>query len=311
MFGDLETYQTKKKLKVFPGIFPGSGTVILLIAIALLFGITIWWVNHNASLQNIWTGYSPDEKGASSICEKTNMSNPVQQPVNTFSSIVYLLVAIVVLKNNRVRLKAIRDSKYFSTASFYSLIFGILLIYVFGASVFYHASLTDIAHRVDYSAVFAFSLFPIMYFLQRWQRIRKNQLDDLQKRNYSILLCFPFLAIWILLSLFTPKGMGSAVTLLLILTFFAFAFINQVKKPGNHNAGYLVSSIVSILVAILWFELDRFKLLCYPGSYFQSHALWNLFIGISAYYFSRYIRNEKNSAVPGVDHPVENLNQKI
>ena len=275
----------------------GAGIIILLIILALLFGVSIWWLNQIPYLQGLWNNFSLDKKSVSSICEKSGFNSPVRQPINTFSSIIYFVVAGIVFKSKKIQQenRDIFDSKVIKVHSFYVYIFGIILLYVFTASSFYHASLTDIAHQIDYSAVFAFSLFPVMYFVQRKWLVGNYQFTGLQIRNYSLRLSIVFFIIWLLLSVFTPKEMGSIVTFILILSFYVFALTIIIDKRAKPGTQYLLYSIISIMVALICFEVDRFKIVCNPDSYFQAHALWNIFIGVAGFYFYWYLQSDVNS----------------
>ncbi len=292
MSDSIETYQTKRKLKTGPDIFIGPGTVILLIVVALLFAFAIWWLNHNASLQHIWESFAFDKKIPASFCEKIGMSNPVRQPINTFSSIVYLIAAIVILKKGR------KDGNKINTHGLYiayRYLFGFILFYVFCASTFYHASLINLAHKFDYSAVFSFSLFPVMFFLHRRWLGRSKNLSPAQKWKSFAIFFSAFLAVNLLLSFLLPKGKESIAALVIIVIFLGLTFATVIAEPDNPGRHSLILSVISILIALLWFEFDKNKILCNPNSYFQPHSLWNLFIGLSAFYFYLYIRSERNS----------------
>ncbi len=293
MPGDIKIYYTNLKQKILPNFYIGSGTIIILTSIVFIFGLTIWWLNHNSSLQHIWEPFIFDKKIPASFCEKISTSSPVRQPINTFSNIVYLIAAIVILKRTW-------DDKYKGITNglhtVYCFLFAFILFYVFFASVFYHASLINIAHKFDYSAVFSFSLFPVMFFLHRQWLSRNNKLLSPKKRKTFIIFFSTFLAVNILLTFLIPKGKESIAVLVIISIFLALTFATVITEPGNSGKHYLILSVVSILIALLWFEFDKNKILCNPDSYFQPHSLWNLFIGFSAFYFYLYMRREHQSA---------------
>lgn len=293
MFDNPKKYYSGSRLRLIPDIITGWETIVMLIIAALLFGFLIWWLNHNPSMQNSWEKFTVDKKVPASFCEQLHLSNPVRQPVNTFSNIVYLAVAIIVLKKTRE--SYISRSNYRITAdNGYALLFGVLLLYVFGASTFYHASLIDAAHKLDYSAVFSFSLYPIMFLLNRWWLRRHGMLLNIQKRKTTAVFFSAFLAVNLLLIFFTPKGKESLAAIILVMIFLGLAIATVIFEKENPGLNYLILSISSLLIAILWFELDKYKILCNPASYFQPHSLWNICVGISAFYFYLYIRVESN-----------------
>lgn len=277
---------------MIPGISIGSETAILLITVSFLFGITIWLLNRIPSLQHIWESFTFDKKIPASFCESIHMGNPVRQPVNTFSNIVYLITAIVILKNRQEE-KYKSNPRYLNTV--YSFLFGVLLLYVFGASTFYHASLTNVAHKFDYSAVFAFSLFPVIFFLHRWWLSRNSKIPAAIKNKSTAIFISSFLSINLSLSIVLPKGKESIAVLIIILLFLGLAFAIIKTEPENFGRHYLILSTISILIALLWFEFDKNKILCKPNSYFQPHSLWNLFVGLSAFWFYLFIQNQNES----------------
>jgi hypothetical protein len=295
MPGNIKTYQTKRGLKLGPDVFIGWGTVILLIVVVLFYALAIWWLNHNPSLKNIWQSFSPDKKPSDYFCEKIDMSNPVRQPVSTFSSIMYLMVALVVFKKKGNERKGSNDFNLITANPVYSYFLGFILLYVFAASTFYHASHIQLALRLDYSAVFSFSLFPVMYFLQRLWLIHNRKHPRISKKGLTVTFYLVYIVACLLLSFFTPEGKEGLVTLILILAFITLAVLTEKAEPYRTDPVYLALSITSVLMALIWFQFDKYKVLCNPNSYFQPHSLWNLFIGLSAFYFYLYIRSEHES----------------
>jgi predicted membrane channel-forming protein YqfA (hemolysin III family) len=66
------------------------------------------------------------------------------------------------------------------------------------------------------------------------------------------------------------------------------------RDPGKTNQRYLITCIAAILIAVVWFAFDVYKILCNPDSVLQPHSLWHFFASVSAFYFYMYIRSEKN-----------------
>lgn len=291
----MKTYQAKISKIILPDITLGINTAILLVVVAVAFGFTIWWLNHTPALQHIWEIFPLDKKIPLAFCEKIYLNNPVRQPINTFSNIVYLIVSIIVLKTAWEERSNENSNELITLSTAYSFLFGFILMYVFFASSFYHASLIPLAHRLDYSAVFAFSLFPIIFFLHRRWLIKKDKLRFLGKGKRTFALFLVYLLAILLLSILIPRGKESLTALILIQIFLALAFFAAIDKSDYHQKGYLVLSVASVLIALMCFEFDKYKILCSPNSYFQTHSFWNLFIGLSAFYFYLHIRSEPGS----------------
>jgi hypothetical protein len=261
-------------------------------------------------MQHIWESFTIDKKIPASFCEQLHASNPVRQPVNTFSNIIYLITGIIILKATRNERYISNSSDQLTASNAYSTLFGFILLYVFGASAFYHASLINLAHKFDYSAVFSFSLFPVMFFLHRRWLSRNNKLLPTQRRKsfavfFSIFITANFLLIFLI-----PQGKESIAALVIIFIFLGLAFATMIAESGNPGKHYLILSVIFILVAFLWFEFDKNKILCNPNSYFQPHSFWNLFIGFSAFYFFLYIRSEHKPAASIYNEPIKNVTEK-
>ncbi|MBI3718630.1 MAG: hypothetical protein HY252_08545 [Sphingobacteriales bacterium] len=290
MFKGLQTYLFKKKQILCPVIFNGYGTAVLLKVVAIVFGFTIWWLNHTPSLEGIWKDFHGSNDIIGTFCERLELEKPVRQPVNTFSSVVYLLVAVIILKKSWLEQKNNRN--YNKTYLMLEFIFGFVLLYVFFASFFYHASLIKPALKIDYSAVYFFSLFPVLYFSGKWSLINNSKLLRISNKLLAIAFYSIYIIIALLLSFYTPKGKEHIVIFINILIFFSFTVAAVFAKPYKDNLNYLALSIVCIMVALVWFELDKYRVLCNPDSYFQPHSFWNLFIALSGFYFYVYIRSE-------------------
>lgn len=292
MFKGLQTYMFKKKQILFPVIFNGYGTPILLVVVAIFFGLAIWWLNHTPSLEGIWKDFHGSNGIIGTFCERLELDKPIRQPVNTFSSIFYLMAAIIIFKKPWQEKK---NSRSFSFNTIYfvpEFIFGVVLLYVFCASSFYHASLIKPALKLDYSAVYFFSLFPVLYFSSKWSLTKNSKRLRISNKALTIASYSIYVIIALLLSFYTPKGNEHIVIFINILIFFSFTVTTVLAKPLKDNLNYLGLSIVCIMVSLVWFELDKYRVLCNPDSYFQPHSFWNLFIALSGFYFYVYIRSE-------------------
>jgi hypothetical protein len=91
-----------------------------------------------------------------------------------------------------------------------------------------------------------------------------------------------------------PEGWGKYTVLAIIFFLIAFAIFVERRDPGKTNKNYLWVCFASILIAVMWYAFDVYKVLCDPNSFIQPHSMWHLFAGISSFYFYMYIRSEKN-----------------
>jgi hypothetical protein len=286
-----QKYNAAIKLRLIPDIIPGWKTIVILFSLALFFGLSIWWLNGNQTLQGLWNNFIIDKRVPASFCEQVQINSPVRQPVNTFSNIVYLLTAVIVL-NGLWKKRHTNTKGHLSESNIFCVLFSIVLLYVFIASTFYHASLIGIAHTLDYSAVFSFSLFPVMFFPYQWWLLKKKILSNTERRKSEIRFLLVFSGVNLGLALLTPKGKEQIVAILLVLLFLVSAIITVIIEKHKPGTNYLIYTIIAVIAAVILFEFDKYKIICNPKSFFQPHSLWNIFIGISALWFYLYMRSE-------------------
>jgi hypothetical protein len=241
----------------------------------------------------LWNNFIIDKRVPASFCEQIHINSPVRQPVNTFSNIVYLLTAVIIL-SGVWKSRHANPKGHLSGGNVFCVLFSIVLLYVFVASTFYHASLIGIAHTLDYSAVFSFSLFPFMYFLYQWWLLKKKALSIKEKQKSEIRFLLLFSGANLGLTLLTPKGKEQMVAILVVLLFLISAIITVMIEKHKPGTNYLVYTIIAVIAAVILFEFDKYKIACNPKSIFQPHSLWNTFIGLSAFWFYLYMRSERN-----------------
>jgi len=154
-----------KAYNVFKGVSVRRG--IAFIASVLLFGFAIWWLNNLPQYKNYWLGYDIESDIGTFFCEYTDMSLLIRQPINTFSNIAYLLPGLAILRRGWKDQAKRERYNMVSANPFYSIMLGGILLYIFCASTFFHSSLIGFASRLDFSAVYSLSLYPLMYFTHR------------------------------------------------------------------------------------------------------------------------------------------------
>lgn len=270
--------------------------LLIFLSTALAFALGIWLVNTYIPNQSFWRQFDTESDIAQFFCEKTFMDHIVRQPINTFSNFIYWLSAIIIL--NRGLKDRTKKTRYniISANPFYSITLGVILLYIFSASVFFHSSLIRFAGELDFSAVYSLSLFPLMYFTHRVWLLRIGVPSNRKHPFSTRILIIIFSIAYLLLTFGLPShgALRNYVVLGIIILLLLFAVIVETQDRGKTNHYYLITCSVSILFAVMWFAFDVHKVFCNPDSVIQPHSLWHLFSGISAFYFYMYIRSEKN-----------------
>lgn len=268
--------------------------LLVFILTAMAFAFAIYVVNNLLPLYDVWSGYRAESDIGTYFCEQTFMEKVVRQPINTFSNIVYLMAAVIILRRGWKDQGRKAPYNIVSANPFYSITYGVILFYTFCASTFFHSSLIHFASRLDFSAVYSLALFPMMYFTHRLWLLSLG-LPSNRRHAKSLYTVIPvFSLLYFAFTFGVPDGWDDQVVFALILIMVVMGAILELKDPGRTNHRYLIICIAAIMIAIVWFVFDTHKILCNPDSVLQPHSLWHLFAGTSTFYFYLYIRSEKN-----------------
>lgn len=268
--------------------------LLVFILTAMVFALAIYVVNNLLPFYDVWSGYRAESDIGTYFCEQTFMEKVVRQPINTFSNVVYLMAALIVLRRGWKDQSKKTRYNIVSANPFYSITYGVILLYTFCASTFFHSSLIHFASRLDFSAVYSLALFPMMYFTHRLWLLSLG-LPSNQKHSKSLYTVIAvFSVLYFAFTFGVPDGWDDQVVFALIWIMVIMGAILERKDPGRTNRSYLVICIAAIMIAIVWFVFDTHKILCNPDSVLQPHSLWHLFAGTSTFYFYLYIRSEKN-----------------
>ncbi len=268
--------------------------LLFLLVTIFLYALGIWFLNHMFPSTGMWDKFYAEDDIGTFFCEKTNMNLIVRQPINTFSNFIYWIVAVIILRRGWKDQSKRNRYNIISANPFYSILLGGIMVYIFCASTFFHSSLIEFASRLDFSAVYSLSLFPLMYFTHRVWLLTIGVPSNVKHTKSTTILIIVFSLAYLLLTFFLPEGRENYTVLGIIITIIIFGIIVEKKDPGKTNHYYLIACIISILMAVMWFAFDIYKVFCNQNSIIQPHSLWHLFAGISTFYFYMYIRSEKN-----------------
>ena len=220
------------------------------------------------------------------------MKNLIRQPINTFTNFSYIVNAVFFTVKGIEDFRR-RDPYNLITAnSFYSILLGFISFYTFLGSTFFHSSLILYASRIDFSAVYSISLYPLMYFAHRiWLYITKRP-SKVKHIGEMIVFILVFTAIYVALTFFiSMRYIHETVLFFIVLTVLMGIFL-EIAEGGRTKKIYLWLTIIFISIAVIFFKLDIEKILCNPDSYLQPHSIWHICNGFAVFYFYLYIRSE-------------------
>ncbi|MCS6820108.1 MAG: ceramidase domain-containing protein [Chitinophagales bacterium] len=273
-------------------IFARQLMVAFVISFAYAWAIS--FINNTYHNSGIWLGFPHYDGIHEYFCERTNMLDPIRQPVNTFTNVIYLLVSLYVFG---VAFRDVRQQKRYNLISanpWYSFTYAFIQLYLFVVSSYFHAGLTLFGRDLDYSGVFSISLYPLMYFTHRVLLLARGLPSNGRHPKEALVLTITFTFLYIYFTFFLPPRLSRWTVLALILFLFIFAIIVEKRDPGRTNKLYMWLTIITISLAVMFFVFDNLKILCDPDSFIQPHGLWHLLSGVSSFYFYFYIRSEKN-----------------
>jgi hypothetical protein len=268
--------------------------LVVAFSISFLYAWGIGYVNAKFHNTGFWLGIPHYDGIDKYFCERTNMLDPIRQPVNTFTNVIYLLVGLYVFGVAFRDWKQQKRYNLISANPWYSFTFGIIQIYLFIASSYFHAGLTLFGRDLDYSGVFSLSLYPLMYFTHRVVLLVRGLPSNGKHPKEVLFLTVVFTLLYLYLTFLMPPKLARFIVLGMIVTMIIFALIVEKKDPGRTNKLYLWLTIITISLAVMFFVFDNLRILCHPDSFIQPHGLWHLFGGVAGFYFYFYVRSEKN-----------------
>lgn len=228
-------------------------------------------------------------------CELDQSTHFFRQTMNTYSNLGYFFLGMIALlvglhdrKNNKPSAPNLLQG--FPAIS---ILFGCCLMYLCISSAFFHASLTWIGQRADMNGTYSICI--VLIGISAFRLFAKATLTK-TKQFIFILSLIAIILLFIELHLM----ISSLVLLpLLILSATLFTAINYNRNKGNYRITLAFLSLLLMIGAYVLRTLDVKKIACDPVSFYQGHALWHFFTGMSAFMLYWFYRSES-----AADHPV-------
>jgi len=274
-----------------------SGHKILALAITVSISVSLAFIELKFNHFNLWANFAVTGPVDSYFCEKACMDCLVREPINTWTNIPFLYLFFVFL------LTAWKDIRYPSRINMltylpiYSFLFALGSFYMFIGSGFFHLSLTALGEQMDLSGVFFIGILPFIYNVHKAYNIRRfsNPVRTTRKTLVIFLGIF-VLSFIVLTALKWHINTLLIVPALIILTALGMAHM-EVSHPGKTAFRYLIYSGGIMVLGIICFTFDRFKIFCNETSWLQFHPLWHVLCAVSYYYLYLYLRSERTFGI--------------
>jgi phosphate/sulfate permease len=267
--------------------------ILLAIVATVVFGSMISILNKIYYGHVIWQRFYAESDIGTFFCEYTDMNRLIRQPVNTFTNFIYFVIAIYCFSKGLEDIRRKRAYNLITANRFYSFTLAAVAMYTFIGSTLYHASLIEFFSKMDFSAVYSMSLFPAMYFTHRVILTVQHKPTNQRRSKERLILIAIFSAVYVVLAFNLDMSIVHPAVGTIILLIIAAGIYLERKEPGQTNKGYLITCIISILIAGVLFELDLKKIFCNDLGRISPHSLWHIFNGLSVFYFYLYIRSER------------------
>lgn len=244
--------------------------ILIFTGICLIFGF-IMSQNINWDTWRIAT-CMPDE----CFCEAIHYDETIRQPSNTWSSMVFTLVGLLVAGH---ALSQIDDKRKLSMI--FALIFSIALIVIGIGSAFYHASMTFWGQFVDVGGMYLLVSFILVY---AWMRLYR-----LSTATGAILYTGINIILFTLLY-FIPETRRSLFAIVLIAG-IGFELYYAISRKSEIKRRWFNYGLLLFAVAYSIWTLDNTGTFCTADSLIQGHAIWHILGAVSSgmlylYYFS-------------------------
>ncbi|MBU1668599.1 ceramidase [bacterium] len=203
------------------------------------------------------------------FCEAINRDSFIKQFSNTFSSFSFVYLGFFIF------------FKSYKAPLFQ--IFGIFAVSIGFGSAFFHATLSFLGQTFDIAGIYLLTSFILIYAFYRNHKLSIGE---------SIILLVVINLILDLGLLIAPELRRYLVAFMIVVGIGSEVIYIKSKQPIIHKK-WIKYSIITILLAFVLWVLDISKLLCFPESIFQGHALWHILSTLSIYYLYRYYASEK------------------
>jgi hypothetical protein len=264
-------------------------TFFTLLLSVLLFD----WYSTDTSPWLLFESSANKRIGGVPFCEHDRSSRFLRERANSLSDFGFLAVGLYML------VCSIKfQTKYRVRNTILSLINGLANCgHAFG-SWLNHACRCQLGHRLDLTGMWLITSFIALYSLTRRASIK------------TVVFTFIFLIItyllWIASDVYYPESYENrekTLTVLLCLIFVVSEGVQMRWLPITKRQIKLLGLSTTVLAfGAVCNHLDAIKLVCWPHSWFQLHAIWHICAACSVLGIYEYFRCEKTITTEYIDH---------
>lgn len=211
------------------------------------------------------------------FCEQIRVDEIIRQPANTWSSMMFTLVGIL------IGVHAFRQLGHSQKLSrLFALILSFALVFIGVGSAFYHASMTFWGQFFDVGSMYLLASFMLVY---AWLRLFNLPI------HLSTILYLLMNSVLLVLLYFFPETRRGAFATVLILGIGFELYYATVHKPAIKGYWFNYGLLLFAIAYAIW-TLDNNLVLCVADSLLQGHAVWHIFGAVSSGMLYLYYASE-------------------
>lgn len=254
-----------------------------------------------------WPG---EDVGASDVfCEANHHGWMVKQPVNTFSSLVFVLVGLVIARysHDRCLYKDWRVSNLLTRSAHLQTLHACVLVSIGLGSMFYHASGTAWSGTWDVVAQLPYAAFLCVYSLVRL--LQSHGKLKQESKTFWCMYIMTTLVVGMPRLLVDIEYAGPIAGL--VVAFLLFEVVRYCRnngKPRQESYRHLISALICIVLgyAVLLLSTTG-AAFCRPQSLLQGHALWHVLSAASTVFVFLFFVTEGDNVVVVKEDDTETL----
>jgi hypothetical protein len=234
-----------------------------------------------------WAGWRPATcMPDACFCERVR-DGVIRQPVNTWSNLAFFLSGLaVVVIGGLDRLVGSRSDRLnpMRTHFVYPAVLGVATALIGLGSVIYHSSMTFIGQSMDVISIYLLLGFMLVYNLSR---VRARGM-----RSGVFVGVYVFLnGVLTLMAVRWPVSRRYIFVALILAILVTEAVIRRTRRPVMSQPLFY-AALGSLALACFAWILDVTRVICWPDSWFQAHAMWHVLTAAAAGLVYLYFRSE-------------------
>ena len=233
-------------------------------------------------LSSLWEGLSPATCVPNCFCEAVRPDGPLRQPVNTWSSVAFILTGAWLLAV--VNGTAEKRNRRFKDV--YAILLATCSIIIGVGSAFLHASLTLVGQFLDVLGMYLLATFMLLYACERL---------ILWTTTFTF-YAFVILNVGLAILLITvPESRRYVFAILIVLAVLLEVLVRRYRKPRILKKWWNAGLALLSLAYVIWI-LDNQRLLCWPYGLIQGHSIWHISGAIAIVLLYNYYASESRNA---------------